>query len=353
MPASRACGGPGSLAAAVCLAAALGGCRQSVRQVNVKPAPPPVRRVTSRPANLAGPVFILEYHKVLAKESRWARSVAAFRRDLQNLYDAGFRPVTLNAYLEGMLSRPPSLLAPICEKVLADQRSYSPEAMRVAAAPNFWALLWPSKKDDPPSMFLPPGAMPVVFTFDDSDKSQFRLLPNGSLDPNCAIGVWAAFAKEHPDFPVRATFYVLPDVMWTQHKWWSKKLRMLRDWGCELGCHTVTHPILKRLSDERVKWEIANSVDFIEKLGFYPNTIALPYGVAPKNRALLKSFRYRGRTYGFHGVLLGGAAPARQITAKGFNPYKIQRIQGIDGFLGLSYWLNRVREGKVHPFVAP
>jgi hypothetical protein len=295
----------------------------------------------------------LEYHKVLPKESRWGRSAANFRRDLQNLFDAGFRPVTLNAFLDGMMSRPPGLLGPICDKMLADERAYTPGTAKVAEAVDPWAALFPSPKDDPPEMSLPPGAMPVVFTFDDSDKSQFRLLPDGSLDPNCAVGVWTDFARKHPDFPVRATFYVLPDVMWTQHKWWTKKLQMLREWGCELGCHTVTHPVLKRLTDERVKWEIANSVDFIEKLGFFPNTMALPYGVAPKNRALLKGFRYHGKTYGFRGVLLGGAAPARQVTVKGFNPYKIQRIQGIDAFLGLSYWLNRVREGKVHPYVAP
>ena len=195
--------------------------------------------------------------------------------------------------------------------------------------------------------------MPVVFTFDDSDRSQFRLRPDGTLDPDCAVGIWAAFAEQHPDFPVRATFYVLPDVMWTQHKWWAKKLQMLRDWGCEIGCHTVTHPVLKRLTDEQVKREIAESVDFIETLGFYPNTMALPYGVAPKNRSLLEGFQWHGKHYGFKGVVLGGAGPSRQATMPGFNPYKIQRIQGIDGFLGLSYWMSRVREGKCRPFVAP
>ena len=85
---------------------------------------PATLRATSRPANPDGVVFIIEYHKVLPKETRWGRSVAKFRQDLERLYELGFRPVTLNAVLEGALARPPGSepLDPFINRVFAAER---------------------------------------------------------------------------------------------------------------------------------------------------------------------------------------------------------------------------------------
>jgi peptidoglycan/xylan/chitin deacetylase (PgdA/CDA1 family) len=56
--------------------------------------------------------------------------------------------------------------------------------------------------------------------------------------------------------------------------------REMREAGHQIGAHTVTHPILARLSHERQREEIAASVDRIEaELGERPRWFAYPVGV--------------------------------------------------------------------------
>ncbi|MCW5941213.1 MAG: polysaccharide deacetylase family protein [Fimbriimonadaceae bacterium] len=267
------------------------------------PAPEPMPRATDRAANLQGDVLIVEYHKIAAAEARWDRSRARFRADLERFYKMGFRPVTVGQYLDG-------------------------------------------------NMPLPPGASPIVFTFDDSHPSQFRLLKDGSVDPDCAVGIWRSFAEKHPDFPVRATFYVLPPTPWGQPKQLAAKYALLKEWGCELGSHTVTHTSLKKLDAEGVKRELAGAIDFIEAAGFRCRTIALPYGIAPKDERLLRAFEYRGKRYAMEGALLVGANPARSPSASARDAFRLPRIQGIEGDMGITYWLDRVEQGGVRPYVA-
>jgi hypothetical protein len=250
-------------------------------------------------------VFIVEYHKISKEEARWDRSIERFRQDLERLYRMGFRPVTLTEYL--------------------DDR-----------------------------MHLPPGASPVVFTFDDAHISQFRLLDDGSIDPDSAVGIWRAFAQQHPDFPVKGSFYVLPQVMWSQSAHLDRKLEMLKEWGSELGSHTVSHTSLAKLSDEGVKKELAEAIDYLESKGFGENvSIALPYGISPKNPSLLQSFEYGGKRYSMRGALLVGAHPAPAPGSPDFNPFRLPRIQGIEGDFGITFWLDKVESGAVEVYVQP
>jgi hypothetical protein len=267
--------------------------------------PTPVKRVTRRRANTSGAVLILEYHHVKKGKGDMFRLPEQFAADLERLYNMGFRPVTVSEYL-------------------ADK------------------------------MELPPGASPVVMTFDDSNPSQFQLKENGQPDPSCAIGIWQAFAEKHPDFPIRATFYVLPDVMWGQPKLVQKKVELLRSWGCELGSHTVTHPQLKRLSDEQVKKELAGAIDALERLGERgPVSLALPFGISPKNKALLKGFAFGGKSYQMKAAMLVGAEPAPAPGSPNLNPYRIPRIQAYPGESGSDHWLKQVEKGAVKVYVAP
>lgn len=269
----------------------------------VTPKPVPAARVTERPANPAGQVFVVEYHHVAEGKGDMFRTPADFRKDLERLYKLGFRPCTVTDYLENKF-------------------------------PN------------------PPGSSPAVFTFDDSNPSQLQLLEDGTVDPNCAVGIWMEFAKTHPDFPVRATFYVLPDVMFGQPKLKAQKIAKLKELGCELGSHTVSHPILKRLSDEKVKEELAGAIDDLEKLGTpSPVSIALPFGVSPKNKALLQSFTHKGKTYEMKAAFLVGANPAPAPTSEKLNRYRIPRIQAYNGPYGLPYWLDKFEKGEVKVLV--
>src|SRR5437868_3550137 len=60
----------------------------------------------ARPPNRLGRVPILEYHLVGDKDSRWGRSRERFRRDLQLLYDRGYRPITVAQLVDGDIDIP-------------------------------------------------------------------------------------------------------------------------------------------------------------------------------------------------------------------------------------------------------
>lgn len=265
----------------------------------------PLKRVTNRPGNQKGKVFIVEYHHVRDGKGTMFRTANQFKSDLERYYRLGFRPVTVSQYLDNKMN-------------------------------------------------LAPGASPMVFTFDDSNPSQLQLRPNGTVDPTCAVGIWLDFAKTHPDFPVRATFYVLPDVMWAQPKLLDTKLAMLKKWGCELGNHTMTHPILRKLSDEKVKIEIGEASARLQALGVaMPASLALPFGSSPKNSQLTKEFDYKGRKVQVKAALLVGANPAAAPGDPKLNLQRIPRVQACEGDYGITYWLDLFEKGKVKVYVQP
>ncbi len=231
------------------------------------------------------------------------RTVAQFKDDLERLYKDGFRPATVSDYLD--------------------------DKFQIGA-----------------------GAMPVVFTFDDSNPSQIQLNPDGSLKPDCALGIWEAFAKVHPDFPIRATFYVLPNSLWGKRAEVEQKLTLLRSLGCELGNHTVTHPILRKLTDEKVKEEIGVAMEDLIKLKEpMPVSLALPFGVSPKNKSLLTGFDWHGAHIAPKAVMLVGAEPAPAVTDPKFNKYAIPRVQACAGPSGMEDWLQKIEAAKVKMYV--
>lgn len=251
-----------------------------------------------------GKVFVVEYHHIRSGKGTMFRTTAEFKADLARFYKDGFRPVTVSEYLDN-------------------------------------------------KMPLPPGAAPVVFTFDDANPSQIRFLDDGTLDPNCAVGIWEGFAKTHPDFPVHATFYILP-VMWSQPKWVTKKIELLHSLGCELADHTITHPILRKLTDDKVKWEIGEAWLRLEKLGEpAPYSFAFPYGVSPRNKNLVKGFEYQGQQIRPKAAFLVGAEPAPSPIDPKLDRYRIPRIQACKGPSGLDDWLGRFEKGDVKVYVAP
>lgn len=252
------------------------------------------------PPNEGGMVPILEYHRIAARTGPYDRTPNAFRHDLARLYREGYRPVLLQELVRGNVD-------------------------------------------------LPHGASPVVLTFDDADASQFRYLPGGGrrVDPDCAVGILQAFARAHPDFPVRATFYVLPESAFGPARERAEKMRLLRDeMGCEIGNHTVTHRSLRAMNDETVAREIGGCVAKIEAIlpGTKVESIALPMGISPRNRALLASGIGAGQRYANEAVLLVGANPAPSPFDKAFQPLRLPRIQAVEGPMGITYWLNYLQK---------
>lgn len=201
-------------------------------------------------------------------------------------------------------------------------------------------------------MALPKGASPVVMTFDDSHHDQFHLLKNGTVDPKCAVGIWLAFAKTHPEFPVRATFFAIPTMMWGQPEWVETKLKLLRGWGSEVANHTLTHPDLSRVGDARVVREIGGCAVALERMGVRgPIDFAYPYGAFPRHLGVLKGFKCKKRRIVVAAAFAAGAGPSPMPGAKGFSRYLIPRIQPVPGVDGLAYWLDRIAKGRVKPYV--
>lgn len=265
----------------------------------------PMARVTDRKPNPAGTVIVAEYHHIREGKSSMDRSPADFAKDLEAFYELGFRPVTVSEYLSG-------------------------------------------------KMPLPPGASPVVMTFDDSNPTQFAVLPDGSVDPKSGVGIWMEFAKKHPDFPVHGTFFVLPDTLFAQKSSAKWKVEKLKELGSELGNHTITHTALRKLSDERVKEEIGKAAIAIEGLGEPgPISIAYPLGSTPKNIKLLEGFDLNGKHIVTKAGFLVGANPALPADHPKFSRYRIPRIQANKEPYGLDYWLKKVKAGEVKLFVAP
>jgi peptidoglycan/xylan/chitin deacetylase (PgdA/CDA1 family) len=251
------------------------------------------------PKYTRGEALILESHDIGLAAKRWVRTPQRFREDLDRLYRLGYRPVTLAQYVSGRFR-------------------------------------------------LPKGRSPVVLTFDDARRGQFFYLPDGSLSSECGIGILEAFHAKHPEFAATATFFILPRRLFDQPRFRAAKLKWLVDHGYEIGCHTLTHRPLGKLSDTGVRKEIALGCRGLHDIDprVTVTSLALPSGVAPKNRDWLRRGFYDGFSYELQAVVLAGAGPAQAPQSPKMDPYRIPRVQAIDGPYGIDFWLNFL---KKHP----
>jgi peptidoglycan/xylan/chitin deacetylase (PgdA/CDA1 family) len=250
-----------------------------------------------------GRIPILEYHVIGdSAKGLFVITRETFQRNLQTLYDRGFRPITVAQLLD---------------------RDFSA---------------------------VPPGMSPVVFTFDDASPEQFSYVErNGRLeiDPTTAVGMWMDFAKKHPDWKGRATFCLLPAAeaghaffgdkeKWRGQKkeWRFAKVKWLADNGFELCNHTLWHAQLNKFPDAFVQEQIARGQLAIDSVvpGYRVRTFALPQGLWPKNRALA----WRGTwtdpksgtavSYEYDTVLEVSGGPARSPFDPEFDARKLPRV---------------------------
>jgi Polysaccharide deacetylase len=263
------------------------------------------------PPNELGRIMILEYHKIDYPEERWTRTPENFRRDLETLYERGYRLQSLTALLEGRVT-------------------------------------------------VPAGTTPVVLTFDDSSPGQFRYVDkNGTLeiDPKSGIGVLEAFLKEKPDFGRAATFFVLPGAsrpnrLFNQPEHEGRKLRWLVDNGYEIGNHTLWHANLGKYDEAVVRAQLADAQAWIQKHvpEYKLRTLALPHGVYPKDVSWALTGTAKGTTYRHEAILMvaGGAAPS-PFSAR-FDPVRLPRIQAVER--DLKEWLSYFDKNPADRFVS-
>jgi len=270
------------------------------------PTTEPAPTVGSAAANLQGRIPVLEYHVIGGdKNTAYTRTVASYRADLEEAYKRGYRPITI---------------AQMLDKDFKD---------------------------------VPAGMSPVVFVFDDASDSQFRYLEKDGkleIDPTSAVGIWLDFAKTHPGWKNRGTFCMLnggaaghnffgdkPKFAGQKNEWRFQKVKWLADQGFELCDHTLWHMKLSQYPDAAVQEQIARNAMGIDSAvpGYKIRTMALPYGLWPKNRPLAWQGSWTdpktGKThsYKFDAVLEVAGGPARSPYDPAFNSKSINRIEAV------------------------
>ena len=267
--------------------------------------------------NEAGRIMVLMYHGISKPEAEWVRTPANLRKDLQVLYDQGYRPISLQDYVSGNITT---------------------EA----------------------------GYTPVVLTFDDGWKNNFELLKNEQgewvLNPDCAVAILEGFHEKQPDFPLEATFFVNNNTPFGQAEHLASKLQYLVDKGIDIGNHTNTHVDFTKTDASRIQKEIAGVVKMmVEYLPDYEvNTLALPSGSRPQDKELysyLEQGSYEGISYQNIAVLNVGWDPDKSPYHKDFNPLAIHRIRASEiqkyvQNVGMYDWLNRFDSGSLTRFVS-
>ncbi|HEY2165328.1 MAG TPA: polysaccharide deacetylase family protein [Gemmatimonadaceae bacterium] len=259
------------------------------------------------PANHAGRIPVLEYHVIEGtKNSLYTRTPESFKADLEDVYRRGYRPINISQLLD---------------KDFAD---------------------------------VPAGMSPVVFVFDDASPSQFRYIEGAdgklTIDPTSAVGLWLDFAKTHPGWKNRATFCMLngasaghnffgdsPKFEGQKKAWRFQKVKWLADSGFELCDHTVWHAMLNKFSDAVVQQQIGANAMAIDSAvpGYKVRTMALPYGIWPKNRQLAWEGTWtdpktkQTHNYKFDAVLEVAGGPTKSPYDPAFNAHSINRVQAV------------------------
>ena len=263
----------------------------------------PGKPIPNRTPNEMGRIMVLEYHLITDHTGDYARERGQFRKDLQTLYDRGYRPVNMVDVLDKKLN-------------------------------------------------LPAGQSPVVFVFDDASAEQFSYIENNGkleLDPQSGMGIWQDFRKTHPDWGNKSVYCLLSGaqaghnffgdrgIRGQKSQWRFKKVKWLADNGFELCNHTLWHMQLSKYPDAAVQQQIAQCALAIDSAvpGYKVRSMALPQGLWPKNRALASRGSWTnpktGKTtsYNYQVVFEVAGGPMRSPYDPAFNPGSTPRIQVI------------------------
>ncbi len=261
--------------------------------------------------NENGQIMVLMYHGIGDKESEWVRTAENFKKDLETLYKSGYRLLSLNDYVNNNID-------------------------------------------------IDAGFTPVVLTFDDGLQNQFNYIEdNGSLiiDPECAVGILEEFCNNHPDFGKAASFFVYYPVPFRQKNLIYEKYKFLIDNGYEIGNHGYNHENLGGITIEKVQESLAKNAKLTEDYGYKVQSLALPYGSAPKgeNYKYVVSGEYDGYSYYNKAVLKVGSNPAYAPNHLKFDFSRIPRVRASEIFVegtGLYDYLNYFEKNPEKKYIS-
>lgn len=263
--------------------------------------------------NEAGKIMILMYHNIGNEEKEWIRTPENFLKDMNILYEKGYRPISLSDYVSG--------------NITTEQ-----------------------------------GFTPVVITFDDGNLNNFEYLENGQVNEDSAVGLLVNFHDKHKDFPLEVTFFINGEQPFRQNNHIDKKLEFIINHGMDIGNHTKDHNSFKNVSGEEIQKQIGEQAQYIEKIlnidKYSVNTLALPFGERPKDESLTKylaSGSYNGIQYNNIAILNVGWHPGYSPYDKRFDYTSIPRVRAsetkVDG-VGLYNYIDYFDKNPEERFIS-
>jgi len=254
----------------------------------------------------AGHIMVVMYHGIEDRPP-YHRTEADFIKDLNFMYDHGYRLISMEDYKNSNIS-------------------------------------------------IPAGFTPIVLTFDDGLSSTFSLEEvGGNLVPKkgTAIYLIEEFSKAHPDFGKEAILFINGGKgAFEGAGTYEERLKWLVDNGYQIGNHTNTHPKLSQLTGEQVQEEIGKVDTLIKSAlpGYVVDTITYPHGIRPEDayRQFVVNGTYEGNPYQYSlGFREGPSGPMVAPIHIDFDPYNCPRVRGSEGEEGdLEWWLNYYENHK-------
>ncbi len=234
--------------------------------------------------NEIGRVLVMEWHDIGTEDSRWDNALSTFEAQLRELYDRGYRPISVEEFATGRFD-------------------------------------------------IPAGTSPVLLTFDDSYRQHFHFAEDGSTPhPDSAVGILEQMARDHPDWRARAVFSFYWPVPFrdTDREVIEHKLRYLVEHGFDLANHTYNHDDLSEMTDEEVQANLARAeAELADVVGpdHRVRAMTLTQGIWPQNRELAVRGEANGFRYEHDIVFLVGFMPTRSPHHVEYDPMEVQRVQ--------------------------
>lgn len=188
----------------------------------------------------------------------YTRTQEAFRNDLENYYQKGYRMIRLSDYIEGKID-------------------------------------------------VEYGYSPIILTFDDGNDNNIKVTGldddgNIIIDKNSAVGILEEFKKKYPDYNVTAIFFVT-SALFNQPEYDEAILKWLVDNGYEVGNHTKGHDNFSKIDTTKTQETVGFMYNKLEEIigDKYSKIVALPFG-SPYNKThenykYILNGEYNGKSY--------------------------------------------------------
>ena len=259
------------------------------------------------PANLGGKVMIIAYGDIAEDGGAGSRTPAQLRADLERLRAGGYYPVNLRDVVEGKLN------------------------------------------------MVPAGKRPVVLTFDGSTPGHLRLQPDGTVEPDTAVGVLLEVHTAHPaDWPLKATFFIhgapsdeaLGEEVFGTPELAAAKLQLLVDLGMEVGTQIAGETQFDNLSPEEIQSGIGQNLQQLKRLlpDYTVVSLAVPPGQQLKDTTLLTEGGAGEESYALRAAVMPRVGLSASPLVPGFEPFRLPRVPAA----ALNTWLKTADERGIY-----